>query len=40
MGSRAYSARFNFKGSEQQKKVGIFSGGKCNRVRYRPIKNG
>ena len=32
MGSRAYCARFNFKGSEQQKKVGILSGGERNRV--------
>jgi ATP-binding cassette ChvD family protein len=32
MNSRAYCARFNFKGSEQQKKVGILSGGERNRV--------
>ena len=32
MSSRAYCARFNFKGSEQQKKVGILSGGERNRV--------
>jgi ATP-binding cassette ChvD family protein len=32
MKSRAYCARFNFKGSEQQKKVGILSGGERNRV--------
>ena len=32
MNSRAYCARFNFKGSEQQKKVGVLSGGERNRV--------
>ena len=32
MSSRAYCARFNFKGAEQQKKVGILSGGERNRV--------
>jgi len=30
--SRAYASRFNFKGSEQQKKVGDLSGGERNRV--------
>jgi len=30
--SRAYVARFNFSGSEQQKKVGLMSGGQRNRV--------
>ncbi|MBL7714030.1 MAG: energy-dependent translational throttle protein EttA [Bdellovibrionales bacterium] len=30
--SRAYAARFNFTGSDQQKKVGILSGGERNRV--------
>jgi energy-dependent translational throttle protein EttA len=30
--SRAYVAAFNFKGSDQQKKVGILSGGERNRV--------
>lgn len=30
--SRAYVARFNFSGSEQQKKVGALSGGQRNRV--------
>jgi ATPase subunit of ABC transporter with duplicated ATPase domains len=30
--SRAYVARFNFTGSEQQKKVGALSGGQRNRV--------
>jgi sulfate-transporting ATPase len=30
--SRAYVARFNFSGSEQQKKVGMLSGGERNRV--------
>jgi ATP-binding cassette ChvD family protein len=32
MNSRAYCTRFNFKGAEQQKKVGILSGGERNRV--------
>ena len=32
MGIRAYCARFNFKGTEQQRKVGILSGGERNRV--------
>jgi ATP-binding cassette ChvD family protein len=32
MSSRAYVARFNFSGSDQQKKVGILSGGERNRV--------
>ena len=32
MNSRAYCARFNFKGSEQQQKVGRLSGGERNRV--------
>src|SRR4051794_6864769 len=31
-GDRAYAARFNFKGSDQQKKVGKLSGGERNRV--------
>ena len=30
--SRAYCAAFNFKGSDQQKKVGVLSGGERNRV--------
>jgi ATPase subunit of ABC transporter with duplicated ATPase domains len=30
--SRAYVARFNFSGSDQQKKVGTISGGQRNRV--------
>ncbi len=30
--SRAYAARFNFPGTEQQKKVGLLSGGERNRV--------
>ena len=30
--SRAYVAQFNFKGSDQQKKVGLLSGGERNRV--------
>jgi energy-dependent translational throttle protein EttA len=32
MNSRAYVAKFNFSGSDQQKKVGILSGGERNRV--------
>ncbi len=32
MNSRAYCARFNFKGSMQQQKVGVLSGGERNRV--------
>ncbi|HEX2115662.1 MAG TPA: energy-dependent translational throttle protein EttA [Alphaproteobacteria bacterium] len=32
MPSRAYVAGFNFKGSDQQKKVGVLSGGERNRV--------
>ena len=32
MNSRAYCARFNFKGSEQQQRVGLLSGGERNRV--------
>jgi ATP-binding cassette ChvD family protein len=32
MSSRAYVARFNFSGSDQQKKAGILSGGERNRV--------
>jgi len=32
MNSRAYCARFNFKGQDQQKKVGNLSGGERNRV--------
>ena len=30
--ARAYVSRFNFKGSDQQKKVGLLSGGERNRV--------
>jgi ATPase subunit of ABC transporter with duplicated ATPase domains len=30
--SRAYVGRFNFRGAEQQKKIGILSGGERNRV--------
>ena len=30
--SRAYVARFNFSGADQQKKVGVLSGGERNRV--------
>ena len=32
MNSRAYAAGFNFKGSDQQRKVGALSGGERNRV--------
>ncbi len=32
MNSRAYCARFNIKGTEQQKKIGVLSGGERNRV--------
>jgi ATPase subunit of ABC transporter with duplicated ATPase domains len=32
MNSRAYVASFNFTGSDQQKKVGVLSGGERNRV--------
>jgi ATPase subunit of ABC transporter with duplicated ATPase domains len=32
MNSRAYCAGFNFKGSDQQRKVGVLSGGERNRV--------
>jgi ATPase subunit of ABC transporter with duplicated ATPase domains len=32
MNSRAYCSAFNFKGADQQKKVGILSGGERNRV--------
>ena len=35
MPSRAYVARFNFSGQDQQKKVGILSGGERNRVQRR-----
>jgi ATP-binding cassette ChvD family protein len=35
--SRAYLARFNFSGSDQQKKVGILSGGERNRVHLAKI---
>jgi ATPase subunit of ABC transporter with duplicated ATPase domains len=32
MPSRAYVSNFNFKGTDQQKKVGVLSGGERNRV--------
>src|SRR5918994_1871378 len=32
MNSRAYAAGFNFRGSDQQRKVGVLSGGERNRV--------
>ena len=35
--SRAYCARFNFTGSDQQKKVGLLSGGERNRVHLAKI---
>ena len=39
--SRAYVARFNFSGSDQQKKVGMLSGGERNRVHLaRMLKTG
>jgi ATP-binding cassette ChvD family protein len=39
--SRAYAARFNFTGSDQQKKVGVLSGGERNRVHMaKVLKNG
>jgi len=39
--SRAYAARFNFAGSDQQKKVGMLSGGERNRVHLaRMLKSG
>ena len=39
--SRAYVAKFNFSGSDQQKKVGLLSGGQRNRVHLaRMIKEG
>ena len=39
--SRAYVARFNFSGTDQQKKVGMLSGGERNRVHLaRMLKEG
>ena len=39
--SRAYAARFNFSGTDQQKKVGVLSGGERNRVHLaRMLKEG
>ncbi|HNX36659.1 MAG TPA: ATP-binding cassette domain-containing protein, partial [Kiritimatiellia bacterium] len=32
MNGRAYCSRFNFKGADQQKRVGVLSGGERNRV--------
>ncbi|MGR3485914.1 MAG: energy-dependent translational throttle protein EttA [Paracoccaceae bacterium] len=41
MNSRAYCSAFNFKGSDQQKKVGLLSGGERNRVHMaRLLKSG
>ena len=41
LNSRAYVARFNFSGSEQQRKVGLMSGGQRNRVHLaRMLKSG
>jgi ATP-binding cassette ChvD family protein len=37
MSSRSYVARFNFSGTDQQKKVGILSGGERNRVHLAKI---
>jgi ATP-binding cassette ChvD family protein len=37
MNSRAYCGAFNFKGSDQQKKVGVLSGGERNRVHLAKI---
>ncbi|MCB0338259.1 MAG: energy-dependent translational throttle protein EttA [Bdellovibrionales bacterium] len=38
--SRAYCARFNFTGSDQQKKVGVLSGGERNRVHLAKLLKG
>ena len=38
--SRAYVARFNFSGTDQQKKVGALSGGERNRVHLAMLKEG
>ena len=41
MNSRAYCSAFNFKGGDQQKKVGLLSGGERNRVHMaRLLKDG
>jgi len=41
LNSRAYVARFNFAGTDQQKKVGVLSGGERNRVQMaRMLKDG
>lgn len=40
MNSRAYCARFNFKGTDQQKKVGTLSGGERNRVHLAKLLRG
>jgi energy-dependent translational throttle protein EttA len=40
MNSRAYCGRFNFKGSDQQKKVGQLSGGERNRVHLAKLLRG
>jgi ATPase subunit of ABC transporter with duplicated ATPase domains len=37
MQSRAYVAQFNFSGNDQQKKVGVLSGGERNRVHLAKI---
>jgi ATPase subunit of ABC transporter with duplicated ATPase domains len=37
MNGRAYVAGFNFKGSDQQKKVGVLSGGERNRVQLAKV---
>ena len=38
--SRAYCSSFNFKGGDQQKPVGLLSGGERNRVQMQPRPNG
>jgi ATPase subunit of ABC transporter with duplicated ATPase domains len=41
MNARAYCGRFNFTGADQQKKVGVLSGGERNRVHLaRTLKSG
>jgi ATPase subunit of ABC transporter with duplicated ATPase domains len=39
MNSRSYVAAFNFKGGDQQKKVGVLSGGERNRVHMAKLLN-
>ncbi len=40
MNGRAYCSRFNFKGADQQKKVGVLSGGERNRVHLAKLLRG